>query len=203
MNSNKDIVDFLIKVEEISKVGLKFSKDPYARDNYQELQNLAKEFINDKMGVEMEKENFFQRDIYPTPNVSVRTICFSPNRKKILLVKEKLDGKWSIPGGWSELTLTPSQSALKELREEAGCEGKLIRLVGVFDRYRSKHLKGVPEYIVVFEGEITKVVSEPCFEIIETKWFDIDDLPEWSIKNNKEQMEKIISVALNGETSFD
>ncbi|MDD6226558.1 MAG: NUDIX hydrolase N-terminal domain-containing protein [Bacilli bacterium] len=41
----KDVVDFLIKVEEIAKIGLKYTKDPYAKDNYLELQNLAKTFI--------------------------------------------------------------------------------------------------------------------------------------------------------------
>ena len=47
----KDVVDFLIKVEEIAKIGLKYTKDPYAKDNYLELQNLAKNFLKEKPGI--------------------------------------------------------------------------------------------------------------------------------------------------------
>jgi hypothetical protein len=59
----KDIVDFVLKVEEISKVGLKYSKDPYALDNYQELQDIAHSFLNEKMETPIRSDNFFTRDV--------------------------------------------------------------------------------------------------------------------------------------------
>ena len=198
-----DIVDFLIKVEEISKIGLKYSKDPYAIDNYTQLEKLTCDFINNKFSIKLNRPNFFSRDIYPTPSVSVRSVIFSKDRKKVLLVQERADGGYSFPGGWTELGLSPSQSALKELREEAGLECKLVRLVGILDRYNNIPTTGVPEYIVVFEAEPIKKLGQFCYEITDVNYFDIDNLPNWSIKNNPEQMKKIIQACLNGTTIFD
>jgi 8-oxo-dGTP diphosphatase len=199
----KDIVDFVLKVEEISKVGLLYSKDPYAIDNYLELQERAKAFLADKMESPLQGENFFQRDIYPTPNVSVRTVVFNPERTKVLLVQEKLDGGYSLPGGWTELTLSPSQSALKELREEAGIEAELIKLVGVFDRYHKCKTTGIPEYMIVFEGKETNKISAPCQEIIRADYFSLNQLPAWSKKNSPDQMLKVLALAKDGKVSFD
>jgi len=197
------IVEFILKVEEISKIGLKYSTDPYAVDNYKQLQELAKKFISEQMNIELQGDNFFVRDIYPTPNVSVRTIIFNKERDKVLLVREASDGGFSLPGGWSELCLTPSESALKEVWEEAGSKCILTHLVGVFDRYRDLKVGGLPEYILVFEGEIISEDNEPCFEIVEKGYYAIDNLPKWSAKNNPDQMKKIIEAARNKETLFD
>ncbi len=198
-----DIVDFVLKVEEISKVGLKYSKDPYAIDNYNELQDYAHQFITDNMQIPLNKPNFFSKDIYPTPNVSVRTVIFDETRTKVLLVQERLDKGWSLPGGWTELTLSPKESALKELREEAGAECKIKRLVGIFDRYEGVPTTGIPEYIIVFEGEILSEKVEVCHEIIQKKYFPLDDLPNWSVKHNPDQVIKMIEAAKKGETLFD
>jgi len=200
---NNNISEFILKVEEIAKIGLKYSTDPYAVDNYRQLQDLAKKFLAEKMNVQLNRDNFFTRDIYPTPNVSVRTVIFNESRDKVLLVREKADGGFSLPGGWAELCLTPAESALKEVWEEAGIKSKLTRLVGVFDRHRDKKQGGLPEYIIVFEGEILSEGKEPCFEITEKGFYSLDNLPKWSRKNNPEQMKKIITAARNSETLFE
>lgn len=199
----KDILSYVLKVEEISHAGLKYSKDPYAIDNYKSLEILSKDFLEKKLETPITGENFFKRDVYPTPNVSVRTVIFDEKREKVLLVQEKWDQGYSLPGGWSELGLTPKESALKEVREEAGAEAELVSLIGVFDRYEGLHLSGVPEYILAFEGKIKKVISKPCFEIMEASYFPLDALPVWSKKNNPEQMVKIITLAKENKTSFD
>jgi 8-oxo-dGTP diphosphatase len=199
----KDITDYLLKAEEISKVGLMYSKDPYAIDNYKELQALTKEFLQSEGVATLEGDNFFRRPIYPTPNVSVRSIIFDEARKKVLLVQERLDGGYSLPGGWSELTLSPAQSALKEIREEAGSEAEIVRLVGVFDRYHECRTVGIPEYMIVFEAKITQELSAPCQEILSKGYFPVTELPKWSRKNNPAQMREILALALKKKTGFD
>lgn len=200
---HKDIVDFVLKVEEIAKVGLKYSKDPYAIDNYQELQDYAKDFLAKKMDTELRSDNYFTRDIYPTPNISVRTVIFDSTRTKVLLVQERLDLGWSLPGGWTELNLSPKESALKELREEAGANCEITRLVGILDRYEGVKTTGVPEYIIVFEGKIIVEKSEVCHEITKKDYFSLDNLPKWSLKHNPELMKKILKAAKENETIFD
>ncbi len=201
--NKKDFTDYLLKVEEISKIGLKYSKDPYAIDNYTKLSELTNSFLKDEFSISLKGLNFFTRDIYPTPSVSVRTVIFSKDRQSVLLVKERADGYWSLPGGWTELGLSPSASAIKEVKEEAGKIVKLTHLVGVFDRYKNIQTTNVPEYIIVFEGEIIKDLKEFCFEILDVQYFPLSKLPTWSIKNNPKQMEEILKAAYNKETIFD
>jgi len=200
---HNDIINFVLKVEEIAKVGLKYSKDPYAIDNYRELQGCAKDFLAKKMETVIRSDNFFTRDIYPTPNISVRTVIFDKTRSKVLLVQERLDLGWSLPGGWTELNLSPKESALKEIREEAGADCDIIRLVGILDRYEGIKTTGVPEYIIVFEGKIVSEKSEVCHEITRKDFFSLDNLPRWSLKHNPDLMIKILKAALENKTIFD
>ena len=199
----KDVVDFLIKVEEIAKIGLKYTKDPYAKDNYLELQNLAKNFLKEKENIVLNSPNFFKRDIYPTPSLSVRTIIFDETRTKVLLVQERSHLGYSLPGGWTELTLSPSESAKKEVREEAGAECEIVRLVGVTDRYKDIETTGVPEYVLTFEGRLVSEIGESCHEIVSKGFFDIDNLPPFSCKNVENQMKKLIYAARDNKTIFD
>ena len=67
---------FLSKLLSISKIGLKFSKDSYALENYQELQDLVilqSQEINQPIDV----VKLYPKDTYPTPNVSVRVMIFN------------------------------------------------------------------------------------------------------------------------------
>ncbi len=198
-----DLVDYLLKIEEIVKIGLKYSSDPYAIDNYTQLQDVTNDFINHKLEVKLNTPNFFTRNIYPTPSVSVRTVILSSDKKKVLLVKERCDGGYSLPGGWSELGLSPSQSAIKEVKEEAGKIIKIKRLVGTLDRYNNIQTTGVPEYIIVFEGEVIEDLKDICYEILDVNYFDIDNLPTWSSKNVPSQMDRIIKACVDNKTIFD
>ena len=43
-------------------------------------------------------ENFYVQQGYATPKIDVRGAVI--RNGKVLLVQEKADGKWSMPGGW-------------------------------------------------------------------------------------------------------
>ena len=89
----EEFYDFIVKVHSIAKIGLTYSKDPYAIDNYTELNNISKEMLEKFMDVKFDKPSMFTKEVYPTPNISVRTLIGSGN--KILLVKEANTGFWS------------------------------------------------------------------------------------------------------------
>ena len=97
-----NFLDFIIKVQSISKIGLLYSKDPYAIENYEALNNLSIEMLENFENIDLNKNNYFQKDIYPTPNISVRVIIFNEN-KEIMFVKEKRQQNYSLPGGWCDL----------------------------------------------------------------------------------------------------
>ena len=70
--------------------------------------------------------------IYPTPQPAVRTLVVRDN--KLLLVKEKDSGLWSLPGGWCDIDCTPKETAIKETYEESGYVIECTKLLAVFDR---------------------------------------------------------------------
>ena len=53
---------------------------------------------------------------------------------RVLLVRERTDGGWAMPGGWADPGLSPAQIAVKETAEEAGLQVRATRLLALWDR---------------------------------------------------------------------
>lgn len=198
----KEFYDFVVKVNSIAHIGLTYSKDPYAIENYTELANLSTKFIEQWLNVKFDKPTMFRKGIYPTPNISVRTLIGKDN--KILLVREANSGLWSFPGGWADLFDSPKTAASNEVTQEAGVEPEIVRLIGVLHRTPHKSNQSVPEYVLIFEGVVhSDDFSKHCHETTEVKYFDIDHLPEMSRKLSKEEFDIIIDAYKNKKVIFD
>ena len=200
---SKQIYDYIVKIQSIAKIGLVYSKDPYALTNYKEINDLSMKFLEEFMEVQFDRPNYFARDIYPTPNVSVRTLIFSSDKKKILMVREANSGEYSLPGGWADLYDSPSQTARNECLQEAGADIEVIRLVGITERTPYKKPNSVPEYVVIFEAKIKELHKEHEYETDDVGFFDIDNLPTISRKTSKEELMRFINAGITGETIFD
>ena len=178
----EEFYDFVVKVHSIAKIGLTYSKDPYAIDNYNELNKISTEMLEKFMDVKFDKPSMFTKEVYPTPNISVRTLIGN-GKNQILLVREANTGFWSFPGGWAELYDSPKEAAYNEVVQETGVKPEITRLIGVIDRLPHKTQKNVPEYVIIFEGKVSDDdFSKHCHEISEVKFFDIENLPEMSRK---------------------
>ena len=151
MLDSKEIYDLLIKIQSIAKIGLVFSTDPYAITNYNEINDLTKSYLEKLEEVKIDRPNYFQRDIYPTPSISVRTLIFNEDKTKILMVRETRLQTYSFPGGWADLYDSPSEAAKKECEQEAGATVELVRLIAVTNRTPFKSNTSVPEYLIAFE----------------------------------------------------
>ena len=200
---SKQIYDFLIKIQAIAKTGLIYSKDPYAITNYTEINNLSTKMLEDFMNVKFDRPNYFEKDVYPTPNISVRTVILNKDRTKVLMVREANLGTYSLPGGWADLYDSPSKTAKNECSQEAGADIEVIRLVGLLERTPFKTSASIPEYVAVFEGKIIGELHEHEYETDDVGWFDIDNLPEISRKTSKEELLRMILAARDGKTIFD
>ena len=200
---SKEVFDFIIKVQAIAKIGLTYSKDPYAITNYNEINELSKKFLEDFQNVKIERNNYFQKDIYPTPNVSVRTVILNEDRTKVMMVREVSLGTYSLPGGWADLYDSPSKVAKNECSQEAGADVEIVRLVGVLDRTPFKASSSTPEYVIVFEGKIIGELHEHEYETDDVGWFDINNLPPISRKTSAEELLRMIYAARDNRTTFD
>ena len=199
----QEFYDFVVKVHSIAKIGLTYSKDPYAIDNYKELNDISKEMLEKFMDVKFDKPSMFTKEVYPTPNISVRTLIGN-EKNQILLVREANTGFWSFPGGWAELYDSPKEAAYNEVVQETGVKPEITRLIGVIDRLPHKTQKNVPEYVIIFEGIVSDSdYSKHCHEISEVKFFDIDNLPEMSKKLTKDELDMIFDAYKNKKVIFD
>ena len=136
---------------------------------------------------------------YPTPKVDIRGFVFNQKRE-LLLVKEKLDGKWSLPGGWGDIGYSPSEVIVKEIKEETGLSSKVSRLLAIYDKKCHPH-PPQPFYVykLVFLCEIFEGKINTSFDIEEVNYFEINNLPELSkdriLKSQIEQLyNKVINV---------
>jgi ADP-ribose pyrophosphatase YjhB (NUDIX family) len=136
------------KLQSIARAGLTYSENPYDRNRYEQLQQLTAEILHYHTGIDMEKiTDLLQHEKgYLTPKVDVRGVIFRGN--EILMVREKIDNNWSVPGGWADVGLTPFEVAEKEISEEAGITAKALRLLAVLDKKCHNH---PPDFFHVYK----------------------------------------------------
>ena len=200
---SKELYDYVLKIQSIAKIGLVFSKDPYALTNYQQINDLTIEMLEKLLDIEFNRPNYFSRDIYPTPSVSVRAVVLNEKRDKVLMVRESNTGTYSFPGGWADLYDSPGQTAINESSQEAGADIEIVRLVGVLNRTPFKTNVSVPEYLVVFEAKLKGELHEHEYETDDVAWFPLDELPPLSRKVMKEEITRIIDAVKENKTIFD
>lgn len=202
-NNNIDYYSYIIKVLSIAKIGLIFSKDPYAIENYKEIQKISMEALENFSSSKIDKDNFFSRDVYPTPNISCRCVIFN-DKEQILLVREREEEKFSLPGGWCDLFDSPIEAIKNECLQEAGCKIKNIELVGIMNKtILDLNDMNVPEYQITFKALIDGDIKEHTHETDLVKWFDPKSLPEMSKKCSLKQWKRSIDASLNNEIFCD
>lgn len=197
------IYNYLIKILDISKIGLMYSKDPYAVNNYSEIQTLSMEILEKFMDMKFDRPNYFERNVYPTPNVSCRAVIIN-EKKQILLVQEKCDEGYAIPGGWCDLYDTPTEAVIREAEEEAGVKIKVKRIAAILSKKPLTESDNfVPEYALFFECEILEDLHTHDHEILDVGFFDLDNLPKFSWKIKQSEFDRAVDAVLNNKTIVD
>ena len=120
MNKPLKWLEWAKQIQAVAQTGLAYSRDVYDLERFEQLRALSVEIMREYTNVETELLTalFAGEDGYATPKVDVRGVIFQENQ--ILLVREKAEGEWSLPGGWADIGLSPSEIAVKEVREESG-----------------------------------------------------------------------------------
>lgn len=198
-----EYLEFIIKMQSIAKIGMQFSEDAYALENYQEIQRLSKEMLEKYTEEKIETDNYFIRDIYPTPNVGVRVIIEDDH--KILMVRERKEKTYSIPGGWCDIFKNAKDNAISEVLQESGYQVAITRVLAIFNRqeYLAK-ATSISEYSIYFSATIVGGEAKISHETDAVGFFDIDKLPELSRKNSYEELKIALDVYYNNkETYFD
>ncbi|GGE78981.1 NUDIX hydrolase [Priestia taiwanensis] len=189
------------EIQALAQSGLAFSKDMYDRERYERLRLLSAEIMAEYTHTPMEKieELFMGETGYPTPKVDVRAVIFQED--KILLVKEKMDNRWSLPGGFCDIGLSPAENIVKEVQEEAGYLTVATRLLAVLDMQKHPHPPQAYHYYKLFFA--CDIISGEAREGLETKdvaFFKKDELPSLSIARNTDSQLRMLFAFLDEPT---
>jgi len=169
----------------IAQNGLEFASDPYDRHRYQETQEIAAAMLAAGSGAAPEAIlPLLAADRgYATPKVDVRGACFDgPDGERVLLVRERDDGLWTLPGGWADTDDLPSAAVAREVAEEAGYRVRAARLLACWDRTLQEGATPYPwrVYKMVFGCEVLGEVGRKDDETSDVGWFPVDDPPPLS-----------------------
>ncbi|HTB66814.1 MAG TPA: NUDIX hydrolase [Steroidobacteraceae bacterium] len=170
------------ELQAIAQTGLSFTKDAFDRQRFERVRELAATVMAE--GAEESPElvtDLFRQEVgYPTPKVDVRGAAFVEG--KILMVRERSDGRWTLPGGWADVNRSASECVIREIAEESGFESRVLKLAAVWDYSRQGHYPRHPAsiYKMFFVCEITGGEPRPSIETTEIAFFGPTELPELS-----------------------
>ncbi|WP_226036565.1 NUDIX hydrolase [Aquibacillus saliphilus] len=176
------------KIQALSQSGLSFSNDIYDIERYEELRKISSEIMEQYTDLEMEKITglFTNETGYQTPKVDIRGAVFTDD--KILMVRENSDDKWSLPGGFCDIGLSPSENIMKEVKEESGYDVTAKKLVALLDMNQHSHPPQPYHYYKIFiQCELTGGQADTGLETKDVRFFSENNLPKLSTGRNTEE----------------
>jgi len=181
------------EIQQLSQTGLAFAITDYEKKRYKRLIELTAEMVDystqlDKPAVE---KVLMEQLGYATPKIDVRAAVINEN--KILLVQERTDNMWAMPGGWADVGDFPSQVAIRETKEESGFDVKPRKVAGVYDANRTGgRLEFFHAFKIVFLCDLIGGEARASNETIDVKFFSFEELPPLSKnRTNNNHLEEI------------
>ena len=150
MSRSKELILLAQRIRALSQTGVVYSLSEYDTERYEELSRLSDEITALATGLKPDDvaSGYRPAQEYVTPKVDIRAVVFN-EKDEILLVREKMDGCWSLPGGWSDVGYSPKEVAAKEVKEETGLDVLPVRLLAVMDMSKHPH-PAIPYYVYKF-----------------------------------------------------
>jgi ADP-ribose pyrophosphatase YjhB (NUDIX family) len=204
---NTKWLEWATQLQSIAQAGLTFSNESYDCDRYENIRKISLEILNEYTDIGYEKiKNLFATETgYQTPKVDIRASVFKAN--KILLVQERTDGNWSLPGGWADVNTSVSESAVRECFEEAGAIVKPKRIIAIHLSNRHNNtLSPFTIYRIFVECELINHSFRKNTETLGAGFFNSDKLPVLSMERNTPEQIKMCFDAKKHkvfETIFD
>lgn len=190
----------------LSQSGLTYSGNEYDIERYKRLQEITAEMIASQSEITKESvlESFSMQAGYITPKVDVRGAVIRDG--KILLIQERADGKWAMPGGWADLGNAPASVAEREVWEESGFRVKTEKVVAVIDANRVEPMEFYHAYKIIFLCKFLSGEPRISHETLAVDFFDPHDLPPLSLYRTNEMMVQEVFAHVqnpNRPTAFD
>ena len=176
-------LDWAQALQAIAQNGIAYSRNPFDVDRFKQVRQIAVDILASysEVGEESLADLFDGESGYATPKIDTRGALF--DHDQILLVRELMDnGRWTLPGGWADVSDSPSEAVEREVREETGYQARAVNLAAVYDRRLHGH---PPFYFTIYKlffiCTITGGEPTTSIETGGSAFFSEDHLPELSI----------------------
>jgi ADP-ribose pyrophosphatase YjhB (NUDIX family) len=176
------------EIQAVSQTGLTYASSEYETQRFKRLTEIAAVIVRDHTDLSKERllQGFLTQAGYATPKVDVRGAVIRDGR--ILLVQERVDERWCMPGGWADVGDLPSEMVVREVWEESGFQVVPRKVIGVYDANRSgRPLELYHAYKIVFLCALTGGEARPSDETLDVRFFSFDDLPPLSTSRTHER----------------
>jgi ADP-ribose pyrophosphatase YjhB (NUDIX family) len=187
-----------IKLAALAQDGLTFGTDDYDLDRYRQVSRLAAELLAvlsgrsaGELAIELGRDSG-----YATPKIDVRGVIFD-EQERVLLMREKIDGRWSLPGGWADPGDSPSEAVTREILEESGYHASVVKLIACWDRDLQGHLPKLPVHVYKLfflcrrDGDVQ---APAALETLDVGWFALGELPPLSLgRVNQREIERALA----------
>ena len=183
MASEPDWLVWARALEALAQTGLYYTKDAFDAERFEQVRAIATAMLAVGSGAPPPRiaELLHGETGYATPKVAVRGAVFRDDR--ILMVREVVDGLWSLPGGWADVNHSPIECVEREIEEESGFTARARKLAAVWDRRRHNHapVRIHHVYMLYFICELTGGAAQPSAETSAVDFFAEDALPDLSL----------------------
>ena len=171
------------KLQAIASTGLHFGISEFDHERYQEIHDIASAMLADLGEVSIKTIENLLGPLgtgYETPRVDVRGAVFRDG--KILLVQEKLDGLWTLPGGYADVGISAADNIVKEIHEEANIHVTANKLFAVVHKAAHEYDMDIRDFYKFYFlcEQINEVEPTTGPETTAVEFFALDDLPPLS-----------------------
>ena len=187
-----------IALAALAQNGLAYAANDYDLERYRQVGAMAAELLSvlsrrpvDELTAELGRDSG-----YATPKIDVRGAIFD-DHERVLLMREKTDGLWSLPGGWADPGDAPSAAVTREILEETGYFASAVKLIACWDRELQANPPPLPVHVykLFFLCRRDGAVRLPsALETLDVGWFDVHALPPLSLgRVNHRQIQRALA----------
>jgi ADP-ribose pyrophosphatase YjhB (NUDIX family) len=204
--SSAELLRWARQLYSISQAGLTYCKNDYDLERYHQLQDLAAEILASRSTFSETdaRHSFSMQAGYATPKIDVRGAVIQDG--KILLIQEKADGKWALPGGWADIGDTPAQTVAREVWEESGFKVSVDKVIAIYDGNHIAPLEFYQSFKLIFRCSISDGQPQTSYETLAVGFFDLNDLPPLSLlRTNLAMLQEVFAHDQDPtrQTAFD
>ena len=186
-------IEWVSEMAAIAQNGLTYATDPFDVERYTSLRQLAAEIAAAHTDASPELiQGLFEGETgHATPKVDVRGVVLRD--EAVLMIKERADGLWALPGGWADPNESPAQAVVREIREESGFTTRATRLLAVYDRGCHDHPPyPFATYMIFFQCELVGGAPLVSHETEDVAFFRQDELP--AVSSNRVTVDQLKRV---------